>query len=285
MTAREELAVDYLRRHPDLAAAQLEQWPIEQSAAILGAAPARISGPVVQVMLPAYASRCIDLLSTDRIAAIIHQLPNSRAALLLRAIDAGRREEALDQLPALEAGAIRLALDYPQSSVGAWTDARTLTLRDSFTVAEAKQRVLKWTGFVSDRIFLIDAGNQLTGWVSLTDILQSPDSASIREFSRGTAQTLRARSDLEDVRDHPDWIDHLDRPVVNRRKEFVGSLTSKNYREAMAHSTDAHAGTVESSLTSSDFADLFLTAASATWRILWQLLLSARIRTEVGDRK
>lgn len=285
MTARKELAVDYLRRHPELAAAQLEQWPVEQSAAILGAVPARIAGPVFQFLLPPYASRCIDLLPTTTITAIVHQLPKVRAALLLRGIDEGRREAVLEHLPALAAGAIRLSLNYPQSSVGAWTDSRTLTLRDSFTVAEAKRRVLNWSGFVSDRIFLTDEHNQLAGWVSLTDVLQSPDRSRITEFNHGIAQPIRARAELEDVRDHPDWIDHLDRPVINRRKEIVGSLTSKTFREAMVLSRDSQAGSAASSVTSSEFADLFLAAANATWQVLWQLLLSTRIRIEGGDRK
>ena len=285
MTVHRELALDYLRRHPDAAAAQLEHWPVEQSAAMLANAPAGIAGLVLRVMLPAYAIRCMRELSPTEVGGMVKELTGPRAALLLRGLDEQQRQAVLDQLPAFDAGAIRLSLNYPESTVGAWTDMHALSLRDDITVADAKRRILKWSGAVSDWIMLIDEHSHLAGWVSLADILRAADDEKIVNLSHDPPEPIRARAALDTVRDHPDWIDHLDRPVINRHAEMIGSLNGKVLRETLDSLRNSPPEAPESIGELGGFQDLFITAIDATWRVWWQLMASDHPATKNGERQ
>ncbi len=225
MTSGEELSFAFLESHPADAARVMERIAPDAAAALLRSAPLRLVVPVLRQMLPIAGARCLEPLDDADAAGLLRGVGAQSGVALLRYLGAARRESLLRQLPTAAAIAYELLLGYPEGTVGAWMDPRTLALPADTTVAESLDRIRRADESLVGNVFVIDRQQRLLGHVEIADLLRSDPAAPLARLSRPSAHRLPAQALLEGLSVHPGWHEAAILPVVERGDRLVGAVT------------------------------------------------------------
>jgi Mg/Co/Ni transporter MgtE len=224
MSKELKLTLAYLEHAPHSAARDLQSLPTEDAAAFLESAPARLSAPVVNRMIPWGAARCLELLSHAKAASLLRQLNFHDSISLLRLIKPEMHDQILDELPTTLAKRFRNSLRYPLSQVGAWTDPAVPILSTNDTVQDA-------LGFLRDcaltsHIFLESAENGMfAGSISVTSLMRSERARQLSQLPVVDIEPLSSRASLTSLAADPRWDEFLFLPVVGRRSNLLGGLS------------------------------------------------------------
>ncbi len=274
MNSREELAVTYLRKRPLAAARVLESFAPEETAGILSDVSAQVAAEVLSAMQRYYAGLCLELLTTEFIVMVAHNLAAQRAVSLLRLIPAARQEEVLVHLSTLHARAIRFQLSFAANLVGAWIRLDCVTLDPDASVAAAVQRIRQVGSVDTHRLFLVDGMHQLKGALTLSRLLQAADDLVLKDISMPAPQVLRARTSLSAAEHHGDWRQYIEMPVVMRGREFVGVISYQVLSDAVRDQQRAQNPVVTTEpQTVNGLAEVFRAGVYSAWQT-WMDLLS-----------
>ncbi len=239
-----QLTMGFLSRHPDSAAAVLEEQPIDVAAAFLADVPARLGGPVLGLMMPYQASRCLLGIDTDTAAGLIREMPHTLAATNLRQWPVAKRDELLDRLPQRLAFTIRVLLGYPSTTVGAWMDPRPALLPLEGDVAGALARIRREEGDVDGVVFVIDRDQKLEGLLRISALLRAPQTTLLPVLLEPAPTSISARADVIEFREDEVWDKPDPVPVLSREGRVVGVLRYSDIRRGLAASRvqDSEAG-------------------------------------------
>lgn len=239
MTDHSTLTLAFLSHAPQSAGQVLEEIEPSQAAAFLEETPARIAAPAVGYMSSWSAARCIALLTPERAAAVLQNLPFHDCAGLVRLIAAHRRTVVLEALPARLARRLRNALTYPAGSVGAWIDPEIPAFAEESTVAEVTRYLAN--GVATSHIFVTSGENgRFAGAVPATALLRSQPTRPISELHWLRLQPLSSRAMLASVAFLPDWDEFLMLPVIGRNQSLVGALSRAGLRKGMHEHHTVH---------------------------------------------
>lgn len=233
-----QLTMGFLVRHPDAAAAVLEEQPTDVAAAFLAEVPARLGGPVLALMMPWQASRCLLEIDPDTAAGLIREMPHTLAATNLRQWPVAKREEILDRLPKRLALTLRILLGYPSTTAGAWMDPRPALLPLEGDAETALARLRREEGDVDGVVFAISREQKLEGRVRISALLRAPQSTSLSVLLEPAPSSIEARTDLLELKEHDAWDLPDPVPVLSREGRVVGVLRYSDLRRGLAASRD-----------------------------------------------
>jgi magnesium transporter len=225
MASSEQLSYAFLEAHPADAARVLERLAAPEAGALLKSAPVRLASPVLRHMLPLAGARCLEQLDDKEIAGLLHGTGAQSGVALLRYFGAERRTRLLSQLPTALTLAYELLLGYPEDSVGAWMDPRTLALPADMTVGESLERVRRADEALIADPFVIDRNQHLLGYVELADLLRAGASTSLVRLVRPCPHRLPAQTLLTGLSEHQGWHEASTLPVVESGDRLVGAFT------------------------------------------------------------
>ena len=97
-------------------------------------------------------------------------------------------------------------------------------------VAQTLQWLLREPDGVSHYVYALGEGQQLTGVVSLRELLSAPSDASIETIMVRDPERLRADDMLERIASHPAWRRVHALPVVDASNRFLGVLRYSAFR-------------------------------------------------------
>ena len=98
MQADPLLTLAFIERKPAAAARILQDLDTADAAEFLGQAPARLAGPVLEVMVPWAAASCMELLDPETAAGLIQTMTTQGAASILRLLPDELRNGVLELL-------------------------------------------------------------------------------------------------------------------------------------------------------------------------------------------
>ncbi len=225
MASSEQLSYAFLEAHPADAARVLERLAATEAGALLKSAPVRLASPVLRQMLPLAGARCLEQLDDNEIAGLLHRTGAQAGVALLRYFSAERRTRLLALLPTALALAYDLLLGYPEDSVGAWMDPRTLALPADMTVGESVERVRRADEALIANPFVIDRNQRLLGYVELADLLRMGTTTSLVRLVRPCSHRLHAQTLLTGLPEHQGWQEASTLPVVESGDRLVGAFT------------------------------------------------------------
>ena len=234
MASSEALSYVFLEAHPADAAHVLERIAAVDAAALLQSAPLRIASPVLRLMLPLTGARCLEQLADDKIIGLLGGVGAQAGVALLRYFGAERRARLLTQLPTTLTLAYELLLGYPEDTVGAWMDPRTMSLPADMTAGESLERVRRADGALIADPFVIDHNQRLLGYVELADLLRANPTTTLSRLVRASLHRLPAQALLNDLRDHQGWLDASTLPVVEPGDRLVGAFTHAALQRALS---------------------------------------------------
>jgi len=157
----------------------------------------------------------VDKMSPDDRAKLFDELP----AILVRRL--------LGELSSTEREATAQLLGYEASTAGRIMTPEYISLKESFTVAQALDRIrsLAKTTETIYSLYVTDAARSLTGILSLRDLVTSPLDKTVGEIMTRDVVSVQTGTDQEEVARLIQRYDFLAVPVVDREQRLVGIIT------------------------------------------------------------
>lgn len=234
MSEKFAIAQHFVESNPQAAARALEELASAPASSFIDAVPDNQSVRLLASMLPYHAAKCVSLLSADAAARYLANLQPRNVANILRYTTAETRRRVLERLPRRISSPVLIVLNYSLSMVGAWLEPAVLALPNDCTVGEAKTR-LQNEGYADfHRVYVVNAGEMLLGFVKLTKLIQAADSHPLVGLMEPASHALRASTSLEAALDDPGWLESDYLPVVDRRERFLGVIRYAGLRAALA---------------------------------------------------
>jgi Mg/Co/Ni transporter MgtE len=161
------LALAFVERHPQRAAALLEPLAPGDVATALGRAEPAEAAAVVSHLAPLAAAACVAASSPDRATALLEALPVDLSAAILRRAPPMVVDRLLGDLSRARAGAIRRLLAFAEGTAGALADPLAPALAADVTVSDALAWLRAHPDHPSDVLFVVYRDQRLAGLVPL----------------------------------------------------------------------------------------------------------------------
>jgi magnesium transporter len=226
------LTLAFLRAHPADAARVLETAEPAGRAELFRRIPARVGGEVLAQLPPRSAAQTLSALPDERATELLARMGVQRAVAVLQHIDEPRRSQLIGGLPTASALATKLLIGYPEDAVGAHMDPAVLALPPGASAADALHRAIHAERTL-ERIFVVDDGGRLLGWLPLDELLRAPQAAMLESLRPRSAAVLAAQTPLAGAATHPGWHQASILPVVDRGNRLVGELTRDALERAL----------------------------------------------------
>lgn len=233
MTEKQQspLTLAFLDREPRTAARALEAIEVDDAAAFLERAPARIVAPAVSAMIPWSAARCVERMKLESASGLLRAMEYSDAVSILRLIDEEHRDKLLALATKRFARSFRNALIYPREAVGAWMDVTHPSYLGTTLVKDAA-RAVKRMERSHTHLFVTDSEKRFCGAVPTADVFRRDENAMLIDIADRTIKPLSNRSYIASCASRPEW-DHMTMlPVVGRKQNYLGVLDRRSLKKA-----------------------------------------------------
>jgi magnesium transporter len=226
---------DLVEHHPADAVRLLERLAPGEAAQILAALPPESTLPVWERLAPDLGAQILAALPDETAAAVLERMELSPAAALLSALRSEDREGRLATLKPETAAELRGVLSYPEDSAGALMDPRVLLLRPDTTARQALARIRGMRRRRVRVLFLVNADNQLDGFVDIQDLATARPNTLLRELQRPVRAAVNALASREEVVETLDRFRLTDLPVIDVEGRLIGVV---RYHNLMAAAED-----------------------------------------------
>ena len=230
-----DMAIAFIHAYPQAAARALEQQAPEAIAALISSLPEDEAAQLLRALLPHYAAKLVGHLEADLISRLLAATEPAQAVIILRHMPGAVRKTLVEAMPVRAKAACLLLLNYAEGTVGAWMNSMAFTLPEDCSVAEALQRLaaeseLQDTG----PVHVLSSQRHVRGVVQLPKLIGAAAELPLSSLWEAPPEALQGRATLLSVRDNPLWISHDSVPVLNRHKQFVGTLSHARLRQGIA---------------------------------------------------
>ncbi|MEX0824324.1 MAG: magnesium transporter [Woeseia sp.] len=229
--AIEALNRRFLTDLPWQAAQQIEDMTATEAAAALSTQPASVLIPVFQRLTPNVAADLLRKLPEDLTLALISELLPNDSLRLLNLLEEDERGALVESLEPSIAAEIRQLMEYPADSAGRVMDSRITHFRGSSTVGRTLQILRKKRSNATRSLFLVDAGNRLSGKVQIQDIAVSEPETELQTLATpisATVTPMTTRAEVVELLEHQRLADL---PVVDLDGKLLGVI----YHTALLH--------------------------------------------------
>jgi len=228
----------FLSQHPKDAARSIEKFDPAVLAEYLGQYPTRDVANIFRHMNISITAACLEHMDIDKAAPIIEQFSIERAALLLRRMSFTDRIRMVRKMSPITANMIKLVMRYPAGTVGQVMNPNVFIVNKNRNVSEIIDSVKASYDQVRSKVYIVDDKQHLTGMVFIRDLLVSIPDLPVEKIMREPESTISARASLDSIKDHPQWKDRDNLPVIDQTGKFIGILKRGVLLDALGREQD-----------------------------------------------
>lgn len=181
-----------------------------------------------EIEVPGVQAEILSAMSETKAAEILDMLPNDEIAEILEEMDEDAKAQLLSNLVYDDATEVQEILSYQEGEVGSIMAKEFLYFVDSISVKDARDIIRELSDeFDSDEmyyIFITDMDGGLVGFISMSDLIQNPDEAILREFMNTRVEEVTATERAETAVDLAIKYELLQIPVVDEDNKLVGVI-------------------------------------------------------------
>lgn len=230
MNPHTRLAAAFLKNHTVAAARILEDFPADQVGKHLTFQNAATAGQVLGNFSPVFAAACLAALEPAAASRLLTALTPDFQTLTLRQFEPDRREALLGQLEPEHALLLRRRLPYTRDTAGAIMEATLASVPDSLSVRNAIKRIRRLRHGMKSYIYAINTHGQLTGVLTLHELLVAPSARSIAQVMQRHVISLSPALPLHSVVNSPYWKEYHALPVADGHDTLLGVIRQKGLR-------------------------------------------------------
>lgn len=172
-----------------------------------------------------FAGKCLEKMNGEKAAELVNSLPRQRSIVLLRLMNISQRNDLLDRLPQGTAHSLSKMLNYPENSAGALAESVILSLPETMSVKEARERLRETANKSIYYIYMVSETFTLTGVLDLRDLLRSSPEATMSSMMHRDLISIPAEMTFKAMLGHPAWQDLHVLPVVTSEGILLGAIT------------------------------------------------------------
>lgn len=209
---------------------------IDEHGEILEELNEEVQKDIIRQMAPENLAAATEGMDTDDLAYVLRGLPETVYQEVLKSMDEGDRERA------------ETALSYAEDSAGGIMNTDTITVRSDVTI-DVVLRYLRLKGELpeaTDKLYVVDRNEKVTGEISLTQLLTIDPSRRIDEIMSSDITTIPVDMEETEVAKLFERHDWVSAPVVDSDQQLVGRITIDDVvdiiREEAQHSMLSMAG-------------------------------------------
>jgi len=182
-----------------------------------------------------------DNLDVDEvdIVTLLKEMPPQRGALVLQRMYADNAADLLQEMPdrlvatylslmpKSEADDVRKLINYDDQTAGSLMSTEYLAVEEDLHVDEV-MRLVKKQALEAEAIsyvYVLDFQDQLSGVISLRDLLTHPDDLAVSEITNDRIISVKAGDDQEDVAQIVADYNFLSIPVTDDNNRLLGVIT------------------------------------------------------------
>ncbi len=209
---------------------------IDEHGEILEELNEEVQKDIIRQMAPENLAAATEGMDTDDLAYVLRGLPEPVYQEVLKSMDEGDRERA------------ETALSYAEDSAGGIMNTDTITVRSDVTI-DVVLRYLRLKGELpeaTDKLYVVDRNEKVTGEISLTQLLTVDPSRRIDEIMSSDITTIPVDMEETEVAKLFERHDWVSAPVVDSDQQLGGRITIDDVvdiiREDAQHSMLSMAG-------------------------------------------
>ncbi len=231
------VADDFVRCHPRLAAAELEDLPADQIAQFLSDQAKDTAVAVLEALRPEVAAEVIVQLDPPRRSEWLSWADPARAAIILGRIDEATRSRVLDSLDPRTARELAEIISFPADTAGAIMDRRVSHFRTETSAESALGRLRGLRHLRINSLHVVDDQGRYLGSVRVQDLAVADPDQPLRELMAVAPVSVRAMASTAEVVELLEKHRLTTVPVV----DFEGRLVGVIRHDALLSAVEAEA--------------------------------------------
>lgn len=224
------LSYRFIKTHAIDAARILEGISVKETSVFLESALSSLSADVIKLFDPTTAVECLNTMNMKSCKAIVEQLPQELASVLLRRMKEGRIENILNLLTAEKAESLRSVLKYPEGTAGALMDPMVFTIPDDITVSEALKRIRRNPANVIYYIYILSREHRMVGFLNIRQLMLASSNDRISSIMLPSENKLSPQMAYRSILANPGWRELHALPVVDEKGIFLGAIGYRTLR-------------------------------------------------------
>ncbi|PAV25346.1 Mg2+ transporter MgtE [Tamilnaduibacter salinus] len=247
----------------------LESSPPRQRAVLWNLVDKDLEGDVLQYLNDDIRSYFLSKLNAQELAAVIEDFESDDLADLLQQLPDAVIQEVLDTMDAQDRERVEEVLSYPEDTAGGLMNTDTVTVRPDISIDVVQRYLRRHRSLppMTDSLIVVNRKDEYVGVMSLTRMLVSSPSATVREIMDTDVEPIPVTMPDNRVATLFERYDLISAPVVGDNGKLLGRITIDDVvdviREDADHSLMSLAGLDEDEDT---FAPIFRTSRRrAVW--------------------
>ena len=179
-------------------------------------------------------------IDSDDLIEIISNLELDDIVDILQVLPQPQVDEFLSKASSLDREKIRTVMDYPEDSAGGLmnTDIISVRPRHSLEVVMRYLRLKKALPKNTDKIFVVSKNDQYLGDLSISKILVSEPTLSVRELMETDSLPIDANMNDKEVSILFEQNDLISAPVIDENSKLVGRITVDDVVDVIREDAD-----------------------------------------------
>lgn len=213
--------------HPADIAEIVDQLGLNESLNILNSLDDEAAADTLEEVSPERQAYLLGGMDSRRAAEILDEMDPDDAADVLGGLPEEKVEELLDLLEPKESRDIRILLEYPENTAGGVMTTEYACLEEDLTVGEVMKQLREIAKDVETiyYVYIVSKNGDLTGVVSLRDILLAETDKKVSEVMISPVITVDILEDQEEVAQKIAKYNLLALPVVEDENRMKGIVT------------------------------------------------------------
>jgi magnesium transporter len=214
--------------HPADLADIVEELSPEDRGAVFDTIDSEVAAETLSEVDPEIQASILESLETEKAADIVEEMAPDEAADVLSELEEETSKEILDEMESEPKTDVSELMEFEEDTAGGLMNTEYVALRDDATVADAMVELKANEEILEtlNTLFLIDAGDRLTGAVPLARLFIAGGDVSLNTLASDTLIRIDEKEDRDHVTEMFDKYNLLTVPVVDKDGKLSGVITA-----------------------------------------------------------
>lgn len=214
--------------HPADLADIVEDLTPEHREAIFENIDSEVAAEALSEVDPGIQASILESLETEKAAEIVEEMAPDEAADVLAELEEETTEEILEEMEHEPKQEVRELLEFKEDSAGGLMNTEYVALPETATVGDAIQALKSNEELMEtlNTLFLVDAGEHLTGAVPLARLFLHDGATPLRSLAVETMIDVPVKEHRDRITELFDKYNLLALPVVDEERKLTGVITA-----------------------------------------------------------
>ncbi|MBT3480320.1 MAG: magnesium transporter [Opitutales bacterium] len=220
-----------VQMHPSDIAAEIENLELDEIREVFRDLNDDKTADVIPELPQELQTELMENMRLERVTEIIPEMLSDEAADALGDVSPERLHDIMEKLPSEEYEEISDLMEYPEDSAGGIMQKEVHAIKDSLTLAEAREAIRKdedqdQEDVSSIYVYAIDDSQRLKGVLRLRDLLFRDLRLLVSKVMVTEVRSISVNADQEEIANLFQKYNYSSLPVVDDFGKLVGRVTS-----------------------------------------------------------